>query len=142
MRSLIVTAIITLMTIGWADAQEKSYPLPVKAGQRFTGSASVDTLFWVLKSSQYDKAISDLKSFKASVEILEMKTGNLKAIIANKDSTIADFKVEKDRLAKKWEATNMKLEDKEVEVLKLRRWTIFSGIIGIGAGVVVGALVF
>ena len=36
----------------------------------------------------------------------------------------------------------MKLEDSEVTVLKLKRWTLFSGILGVGAGVLLGALVF
>ena len=124
------------------QSQKVEYPYPLKPGERFRGSAEVDSLFWVLKSSQYDKAISDLENYKASVEILETKAAKLEEIIANKDSTISNFKVEKDRLVKKWEATHMKLEDSEVKVLKLKKWTLFSGVLGVGAGVLLGVLVF
>ena len=71
-----------------------------------------------------------------------MKTSSLDEIIAKDDSTIAEFKIEKDRLFNKWEETNMKLEDSEVKVLKLKRWTLFSGGLGVGAGILLGTLVF
>jgi len=138
---LIIFMVIILLAPNLVQGQEK-YPHPLKAGERFRGSAEVDSLFWVLKSSQYDKAISDLKSYKKEIQLLEMKTSNLDEIIAKNDSTISEFKIEKDRLFNKWEATNMKLEDSEVKVLKLKRWTLFSGVLGVGAGVLLGALVF
>ena len=141
MKAVIFTIWMLALPI-LAQGQEKEYPYPLKPGERFRGSAEVDSLFWVLKSSQYNKAISDLENYKTSVDLLETKAGKLEEIIANKDSTISDFKIEKDRLVKKWEETHMKLEDSEVKVLKLKRWTLFSGLIGIGAGVVLGALVF
>ncbi len=141
MKPVIIT-ILMLMLPALAQGQEIEFPYPLKPGERFRGSAEVDSLFWVLKSSQYDKAISNLENYKKSVEILETKVGKLEEIIANKDSTISDFKVEKDRLVKKWEATHMKLEDSEVKVLKLKKWTLFSGVLGVGAGVLLGVLVF
>ena len=141
MKPVIFTILMLTLPV-LAQGQEKEFPYPLKPGERFRGSAEVDSLFWVLKSSQYNKAISDLENYKASVEILETKAGKLEEIIANKDSTISDFKVEKDRLVKKWEATHMKLEDSEVKVLKLKKWTLFSGVLGVGAGVLLGVLVF
>ena len=138
----VIFTILMLMLPVLAQGQEIEFPYPLKPGERFRGSAEVDSLFWVLKSSQYDKAISNLENYKKSVEILETKVGKLEEIIANKDSTISDFKVEKDRLVKKWEATHMKLEDSEVKVLKLKKWTLFSGVLGVGAGVLLGVLVF
>ncbi len=141
MKAVIFTILMLTLPI-LAQGQEKEYPYPLKPGERFRGSAEVDSLFWVSKSSQYDKAISNLENYKKSVEILETKAAKLEEIIANKDSTISDFKVEKDRLVKKWEETHMKLEDSEVKVLKLKRWTLFSGVLGVGAGVLLGVLVF
>lgn len=137
MRSLVILTMVVLLAPNLVQGQEKEYPYPLKPGVRFRGSADVDTLFWVLKSSQYDKAISGLKE----VELLKLKTGKLEAILAKHDSTIAEFKIEKKRLLDKWNEQNKNLEDKEVQVLKLRRWTIFSGLIGIGAGFILGALV-
>lgn len=141
MKPVIFTILMLTLPV-LAQGQEIEFPYPLKPGERFRGSAEVDSLFWVLKSSQYNKAISDLENYKKSVEILETKAGKLEEIIANKDSTISDFKVEKDRLVKKWEATHMKLEDSEVKVLKLKKWTLFSGVLGVGAGVLLGVLVF
>ena len=141
MKPVIFTILMLTLPV-LAQGQEIEFPYPLKPGERFRGSAEVDSLFWVLKSSQYDKAISNLENYKKSVEILETKVGKLEEIIANKDSTISDFKVEKDRLVKKWEATHMKLEDSEVKVLKLKKWTLFSGVLGVGAGVLLGVLVF
>lgn len=144
MKPVIFTILMLTLPI-LAQGQEKEFPYPLKPGERFRGSAEVDSLFWVLKSSQYNKAISNLsnlENYKKSVEILETKAGKLEEIITNKDSTISDFKVEKDRLVKKWEETHMKLEDSEVKVLKLKRWTLFSGVLGVGAGVLLGVLVF
>ena len=141
MKPVIFTILMLTLPV-LAQGQVTDFPYPLKPGERFRGSAEVDSLFWVLKSSQYNKAISDLENYKASVEILETKAGKLEEIIANKDSTISDFKVEKDRLVKKWEATHMKLEDSEVKVLKLKKWTLFSGVLGVGAGVLLGVLVF
>ena len=141
MKPVIFTILMLTLPI-LAQGQEKEYPYPLKPGERFQGSVQVDSLFWVLKSSQYDKAISNLENYKKSVEILETKVGKLEEIITNKDSTISDYKFEKDRLVKKWEETHMKLEDSEVKVLKLKRWTLFSGVLGVGAGVLLGVLVF
>ncbi len=141
MKPVIITILMLMLPV-LAQGQEIEFPYPLKPGERFRGSAEVDSLFWVLKSSQYDKAISNLENYKKSVEILETKVGKLEEIIANKDSTISDFKIEKDRLVKKWEETHMKLEDSEVKVLKLKRWTLFSGVLGVGAGVLLGVLVF
>ena len=141
MKPVIFTILMLALPI-LAQGQEKEYPYPLKPGERFRGSAEVDSLFWVLKSSQYNKAISDLENYKTSVDLLETKAGKLEEIIANKDSTISDFKVEKDRLVKKWEETHMKLEDSEEKVLKLKKWTLFSGVLGVGAGVLLGVLVF
>jgi len=141
MKPVIFTILMLTLPI-LAQGQEIEFPHPLKPGERFRGSAAVDSLFWVLKSSQYNRAISDLENYKTSVEILETKAGKLEEIIANKDSTISDFKFEKERLVKKWEETHMKLEDSEVKVLKLKRWTLFSGVLGVGAGVLVGVLVF
>ena len=142
MRNILIFTIMVILAPNLVEGQEKKYPYPLKPGQRFTGSAQVDTLFWVLKSSQYDKAISDLKSYKKEIELLEMKSTHLDEIIAINDSTISELKIEKVRLFNKWEETHMKLEDSEVTVLKLKRWTLFSGILGVGAGVLLGALVF
>ena len=141
MRPVIFTILMLTLPI-LAQGQEIEFPHPLKPGERFRGSAEVDSLFWVLKSSQYNKAISDVENFKTSVDLLETKVGKLEETIVNKDSTISDFKVEKDRLVKKWEETHIKLEDSEVKVLKLKRWTLFSGVLGVGAGVLLGALVF
>jgi len=141
MKPVIFTILMLTLPV-LVPGQEIEFPYPLKPGERFRGSAEVDSLFWVLKSSQYNKAISDLENYKASVEILETKAGKLEEIIANKDSTISDYKFEKDRLVKKWEETHMKLEDSEVKVLKLKRWTLFSGVLGVGAGVLLGVLVF
>ncbi len=141
MKPVIFTILMLTLPV-LAQGQEIEFPYPLKPGERFRGSAEVDSLFWVLKSSQYDKAISNLENYKKSVEILETKVGKLEEIITNKDSTISNFKVEKDRLVKKWEATHMKLEDSEVKVLKLKKWTLFSGVLGVGAGVLLGVLVF
>ena len=141
MKPVIFTILMLTLPV-LAQGQEIEFPYPLKPGERFRGSAEVDSLFWVLKSSQYNKAISNLENYKKSVEILETKAGKLEEIIANKDSTISDFKVEKDRLVKKWEETHMKLEDSEVKVLKLKKWTLFSGVLGVGAGVLLGVLVF
>ena len=141
MKPVIFTILMLTLPV-LAQGQEKEFPYPLKPGERFRGSAEVDSLFWVLKSSQYDKAISNLENYKKSVEILETKAAKLEEIITNKDSTISDFKVEKDRLVKKWEETHMKLEDSEVKVLKLKRWTLFSGVLGVGAGILFGVLVF
>ena len=141
MKPVIFTILMLTLPV-LAQGQEKEFPYPLKPGERFRGSAEVDSLFWVLKSSQYDKTISNLENYKKSVEILETKAVKLEEIITNKDSTISDFKVEKDRLVKKWEETHMKLEDSEVKVLKLKKWTLFSGVLGVGAGVLLGVLVF
>ena len=141
MKPVIFTILMLTLPV-LAQGQEIEFPYPLKPGERFRGSAEVDSLFWVLKSSQYNKAISDLENYKKSVEILETKAAKLEEIIANKDSTISDFKVGKDRLVKKWEETHMKLEDSEVKVLKLKKWTLFSGVLGVGAGVLLGVLVF
>jgi len=141
MKPVIFTILMLTLPV-LAQGQEIEFPYPLKPGERFRGSAEVDSLFWVLKSSQYNKAISNLENYKKSVEILETKAAKLEEIITNKDSTISDFKVEKDRLVKKWEETHMKLEDSEVKVLKLKKWTLFSGVLGVGAGVLLGVLVF
>ncbi len=141
MKPVIFTILMLALPI-LAQGQEKEYPYPLKPGERFRGSAEVDSLFWVLKSSQYNKAISDLKNYKKSVETLETKSMKLEESIANKDSTISDFKVERARLVKKWEDTHMKLEDSEVKALKFKKWTIFSGVLGVGACVLLGVLVF
>ncbi len=141
MKPVIFTILMLTLPV-LAQGQEIEFPYPLKPGERFRGSAEVDSLFWVLKSSQYNKAISNLENYKKSVEILETKAVKLEEIITNKDSTISDFKVEKDRLVKKWEETHMKLEDSEVKVLKLKKWTLFSGVLGVGAGVLLGVLVF
>ena len=140
MKPVIFTILMLTLPV-LAQGQEKEFPYPLKPGERFRGSAEVDSLFWVLKSSQYNKAISNLENYKKSVEILETKAVKLEEIITNKDSTISDFKVEKDRLVKKWEETHMKLEDAKVKILKLKRWTIISGVIGVG-GVLLGIFVF
>ena len=140
MKPVIFTILMLTLPV-LAQGQVTDFPYPLKPGELFRGSAEVDSLFWVLKSSQYDKTISNLENYKKSVEILETKAGKLEEIIANKDSSISDFKVEKDRLVKKWEETHMKLEDAKVKILKLKRWTIISGVIGVG-GVLLGIFVF
>lgn len=128
-----------------AFCQNIEFPHPLEPGQRFTTPTNMDTLFWVLKSSQYDKALNnaaELENSKETTRTLELKTNSLQEIIAKKDSTISDLNEGFERYKNLWEETDRKLEDSEVRVLKLRRATFLSGILGIGAGIAIGALAF
>ena len=76
------------------------------------------------------------------LELLDLKSTKLQQVVAMKDSTITDYRTGYDRYRIKWEGVHEELEEAEVQILKLRRWTLFSGVLGVGAGVLLGALVF
>ncbi len=76
------------------------------------------------------------------IENHELTRAKLDSIVALRDSTIIDYRTGYDRYRIKWEGVHEELEDEKVKVLKLRRWAVFSGIIGVGAGVLLGVVVF
>ncbi|MFQ5709555.1 MAG: hypothetical protein ACE5HO_19025 [bacterium] len=130
---------------GLGQDKDEDYPYPLNPGKSFRAPAHIDTLFWVLKSQQFDKFLrntSELKNVKKQVNVLETKTTKLEQVIAKKDSTINDLNTGYERYKTKWEETQMKLEDDEVKILKLKRATFITGFAGIGVGLLIGALVF
>jgi len=128
---------------GQQASAKKAYPKDLKPNESFT--AAEDSSFVVLTSSQYDKVLVKLlQLIKADslIENHEVTRAKLDSLIALKDSTIIDYRTGYDRYRIKWEGVHEELEDEKVKVLKLRRWTVLSGIIGVGAGVLLGVVVF
>jgi hypothetical protein len=126
-----------------ANAGSQEFPKPLKPGERFVATAA-DTLFWVLKSSQYDKAIQnglELRKANEMIETLEQQNQAFRNIIVKKDSTITDLTAGYERYKTMWEETDKKLEDAEVRILKQRRRSFVIGILGLAVGGVFGALV-
>lgn len=142
----ITTAVLVILVLPClVFCQDIEFPHPLEPGQKFTAPANLDTLFWVLKSSQYDRALknaAELENANETIQTLELKAANQQEIITKKDSTIADLNEGFERYKDLWEETDRKLEESEVKVLKLRRFTFLSGILGIGAGIAIGALAF
>lgn len=147
MRYLLTLVYLFLFIPSLAQGQQastkKTYPKNLKPNESFT--AAEDSSFVVLTSSQYDIVLVKLlELIKADslIENHELTRAKLDSVIALKDNTIIDYRTGYDRYRIKWEGVHEKLEDERVKVLKLRRWTVLSGIIGVGAGVLLGVVVF
>lgn len=144
MKRTFIAALLVWLTPLLAQGQDLEFPHSLKPGKSFKGSAEVDTLFWVLKSRQYDRCIENSLALEKSEEmigLLETKSMNLEEVISRKDSTIADLQGGYNRYKNLWEQCDVELEKSEIKVLKLRRATFLTGIVGIAAGILVGALV-
>jgi len=103
-------------------AQE--FPLPLKPGKQFSGSARVDTLFWVLKNNQYNNCLKNTTALKKNEEItktLQQEVVEIKKVVAVKDSAIADLTTGYERYKTKWETTDKDLEKSRIKVVKLRK---------------------
>jgi len=142
MRYLLTLFCLFLFVPNLVQGQQKEYPRALKPNESFT---AVDSSFVVLTSSQYDKVLVkllELVKADSLIENHELTRAYLDSIITLKDSTITDYRTGYDRYRIKWEGVHEKLEDEKVKVLKLRRWAVLSGIIGVGAGVLLGVVVF
>ena len=127
------------------QGQDRDFPVKLKPGEQFVGRSVEDTLFYVMKDRQLRVALAkddSLQLWKQKLELLDLKSTKLQQVVAMKDSTITDYRTGYDRYRIKWEGVHEELEEAEVQILKLRRWTLFSGVLGVGAGVLLGALVF
>lgn len=145
MKSIPVLLCIFLIIPVMLHGQDRKFPVTLKPGEQFVGRSVEDTLFHVLKDRQLRVAIAkddSLQLSKQRIKLLEFKSSKLQQRIAMKDSTITDYRTGYDRYRIKWEGVHEKLEDEKVKVLKLRRWAVLSGIIGVGAGVLLGVVVF
>ncbi len=142
MKYLLTFVWLFLLLSASVYGQEKVYPKALKPSESFT---AVDSTFVVLTEKQFDNAIINaMKVLKADslIKSHELTRVKLDSIITLKDSTIFDYRTGYDRYRIKWEGVHEELEEAEVKILKLRRWTLFSGVLGVGAGVLLGVLVF
>ncbi len=117
-----------------AFAQETLFPKPVIPGDTFEVSAQGDTL-WVLKHSQYMRALSIAQKFAVTDSMLmlqEMKIQKLNAVIAEKDSIIELNKAGFERYRGLWEESDKKLEKTRIKLVKARRMTLIAAL-GSGA---------
>lgn len=145
MRPALICIVLVFLCPMLLHAQDIEYPHPLKPGKNFKGSAAVDTLFWVLKSTQYNNCLRntlDLKTSKSLNEALTLKADKLEQVVAKKDSTITDLTQGYNRYKNMWEETDRKLEEQEIKVLKLKRAAFISGFAGIGLGLLIGVLAF
>jgi len=138
MRRLLIFTFLIWFAPNLVHSQEIEYPHPLKPEESFKASAEVDTLFWVLKSTQYDKASRGMKELK----LLRLNEIDLKSALAKQDSTIRDYEEERLRLNKEWDIKHKEMEKKDIKILKLKRWTLISGGIGLVAGLVAGVVIF
>ena len=128
-----------------APAQEIVFPHPVKPGETFTAPDRIDTLFWVLKDSQYETAKNKAKELilaDSIITILKKKNMKLCEIIVKKDSTISDLNIGYDRYKQKWLECDIELEKAEISIVGLKKSRLLFGIIGLAVGVAGGALLF
>lgn len=124
-------------------AAQETFPHPLRPGERFRAPADVDTLFWVLKNTQYERALKNAISLRLADStngLLRGKITRLKAVTVEQDSIIADLRSGYDRYKEKWEACDRSLEESEVAAAKLRRRWIYTGVGGVAVGVVIGLL--
>lgn len=138
MRRFLIFTFLILFAPDFIHSQEIEYPHPLKPGESFKASAEVDTLFWVLKSTQYDTASRGMKELR----LLRLNEIDLKRALVKQDSTIEDYERERLRLNKEWDIKHKEMEKKDIKILKLKRWTLISGGIGLVAGLVAGVVIF
>ena len=94
---------------------------------------------------QYDKVLVKLLQLQKADTLIanhELTRAKLDSIIALRDSTIIDYMTGYNRYRIKWEGVHVELEDEKVRVLKLRRALFVTGIVSVGAGMLLGVLVF
>ena len=146
MRYLLTLVCLFLFVPNLAQAQQKStekeFPKALKPGSSFTAK---DSSFVVLGSMQYDKVLVKLLQLQKADTLIanhELTRAKLDSIIALRDSTIIDYMTGYNRYRIKWEGVHVELEDEKVRVLKLRRALFVTGIVSVGAGMLLGVLVF
>jgi hypothetical protein len=115
--------------------QSSKYPYPIVGdGQTpIIFPATLDT-FWVLKNSQYKKALANtdkLKITEEQISLMRRKVELSESIYKLKDSIIDTLRYGYDHYKEKWLQTDIKLEQAEIEAS--RNWMYFTGgtVIGI-----------
>lgn len=122
---------------------QTEYPHPLEPGKNFKASAAVDTLFWVLKSGQYDKCLQnslELKNTQKIVSLRDEEIQKLNSIITEKSGIVEELRGGYEKYKKDWEECDIELEKQEVKVLKLKRAVFITGAAGILVGILVGAV--
>lgn len=123
----ILFALCVLLSTGqlFAQATKSQYPKYILGGMTVRVPETLDTL-WVLKHSQYKKAIEIARLHEldtATIELLKRKFGLQQEVSAQKDSLIVLYKEGYFHYRDLWQETDEKLEEAEVKASK--RWTFF-----------------
>lgn len=140
LRSAVIVALLLLPAL--ASAQDPPrFPQPLRPGETFRASAAIDTLFWVMKSAQFTRALAigkELELANETIATLQQKSTLQDSVITEKDGIITELREGYDRYKTKWEECDIKLEEEEIKVVKLRRSRIIFGVAGlaIGAGAI------
>jgi hypothetical protein len=123
--------LLTLISIAFSSVHSQGieFPQPLYPGEKITIPAGYDTLYWLLKNSQYNKAIQTAKKLEiadATIDKFEANELNYKNLIAEKDSMIQAYKKGYDHYKVLWEETDVKLE--KAEIKNLGQWRMaFTG---------------
>ena len=94
MRTLLIFILFTLSMPNSVKSQAKEYPYPLKPGEIFRASTTDDTLYWVMKSLQFDNAIRNSIAYEQSKDLFEnlkVKANQLEEIVRVNAETIKDL---------------------------------------------------
>ena len=138
--------LLALIPIAFSPAygQGMKFPQPLHPGETITIPAGFDTLYWLLKNSQYNMAIQTAQKLEiADSTIVKFKANelNYKKVIAEKDSIVQAYKEGYDHYKVLWEETDVKLEKAEIKNLGLWRMAFTGFYIGTILTILAGAAI-
>jgi len=117
MKYFIILFLLSFVILS-AEAQEVKFPVPIYPGETFTVPIKYDTLFWLLKDSQYQTALAKAQKLviaDSTIKILRMKNDRLERIVAEKDSVLKITQEGYEHYKELWRQTDFKLEKAELK---------------------------
>ncbi len=120
MRKSPIIILFLIFLAGASQAQEVKFPVPIYPGETFTVPMKYDTLFWLLKNSQYNNALEKARALAIAdtmISTLKMKNSRLSQIIAEKDSLIKINQQGYEHYKELWRKTDHELEKAELKYI-------------------------